>query len=89
MFEDIRNTGDGHWCASSGVAPSQFSPPASPIHVDDQDEAVDVDNDSEPEKITPTSGKVKRGKGLIASKERNRRQVQVIGFMISWTKLWR
>jgi hypothetical protein len=48
MFEDIRNTGDDHWCASSGVEPSQFSPPASPIHVDDQDEAVDVDNDSEP-----------------------------------------
>ncbi|RLM74147.1 L10-interacting MYB domain-containing protein-like [Panicum miliaceum] len=55
MFEDIRNTGDDHWCASSGVAPSQFSPPPSPIPVDDQDEAVNEENDSEPEEITPTS----------------------------------
>jgi hypothetical protein len=68
MFEDIRNTGDDHWCASSGVAPSQFSPPTSPIHVDDQDEAVNVENDSEPEEITPTSAKGKRGKSVDNNK---------------------
>jgi hypothetical protein len=68
MFEDIRNTDDDHWCASSGVAPSQFSPPASPIHVDDEDEAVNADNDSESEEITPTSAKGKRGKSIDINK---------------------
>jgi hypothetical protein len=62
MFEDIRNTGDDHWCASSGVAPSQFSPPTSPIH------SVNVENDSEPEEITPTSAKGKRGKSVDNNK---------------------
>ncbi|RLN41784.1 uncharacterized protein C2845_PM01G45510 [Panicum miliaceum] len=70
MFEDIRNTGDDHWCASSGVAPSQFNPPPSPIPVDYQDEAVNEDNDSEPEKVTPTSGKGKRGKGADNNKRK-------------------
>ena len=62
MFEDIRNTGDDHWCASSGVPPSQDSPPQSPIPVDDEDEAVNEENDSEPEEVTPTSGRGKRGR---------------------------
>jgi len=70
MFGDIRNTGDDHWCASSGVAPSQFSSPPSPIPVDDEDEAVNEVNDSEPEEVTPTSGKGKRGKGADNNKEK-------------------
>ena len=61
MFEDIRNTGDDHWCASSVLPPSQASPPQSPIPVHDEDEAFN--EDSEPEEVTPTSGRGKRGKG--------------------------
>ena len=48
MFEDIRNTGDEHWSAASGIAPS-------PIPLDDEDEADNDDDDSEPEEVTPTS----------------------------------
>jgi hypothetical protein len=47
MFEDIRNTGDDHWRASSVLPPSQASPPQSPILVRDEDEALH--EDSEPE----------------------------------------
>ncbi|CAO2153160.1 unnamed protein product [Urochloa humidicola] len=63
MFEDLRNTGDDHWCASSDVPPSQPNPTAqSPIHVDDEDEAGIEDDDSDPEEVTPTSGRGKRGR---------------------------
>jgi hypothetical protein len=65
MFEDIRNTGDEHWSASSGIAPSpaNLSRHTCPISVDDEDEA-DNDDDSEPEKVTPTSVHgLKRGGG--------------------------
>ncbi|CAN6297149.1 unnamed protein product [Urochloa humidicola] len=62
MFEDLRNTGDDHWCASSGVAPSQPTPPQSPIPIDDEDDAINEENDSDPEDLTLTSGKGKRGK---------------------------
>ncbi|CAN6292135.1 unnamed protein product [Urochloa humidicola] len=62
MFEDLRNTGDDHWCASSGVAPSQPTPPQSPIPIDDEDDAINEENDSDPEDLTPTSGRGKRGK---------------------------
>ncbi|RLM68936.1 L10-interacting MYB domain-containing protein-like [Panicum miliaceum] len=67
MFEDIRNTGDDHWCASSGVPPSQadLSCDNSPINVDEEDEPY---NDSEPEEVTPTSGKGKRGRGADIKK---------------------
>ncbi|CAL5085401.1 unnamed protein product [Urochloa decumbens] len=68
MFEDLRNTGDDHWCASSGVAPSQPSPPQSPIAVDDDDEAGIEENDSDPEEITPTSGRGKRGRAADNNK---------------------
>jgi hypothetical protein len=47
MFEDLRNTGDDAWCASSGVPPS-------PVNVDEEDED-NIDGDSEPEAVTPTS----------------------------------
>ncbi|CAL5076568.1 unnamed protein product [Urochloa decumbens] len=68
MFEDLRNTGDDHWCASSGVAPSQPSPPQSPIPVDDDDEAGIEENDSDPEEIAPTSGTRKRGRAADNNK---------------------
>ncbi|CAL5092770.1 unnamed protein product [Urochloa decumbens] len=68
MFEDLRNTGDDHWCASSGVAPSQPTEPQSPIHVDDEDEAINEEEDSEAEEVTPTSGRGKRGKGAANNK---------------------
>jgi hypothetical protein len=66
MFEDIRNTGDDHWHASSGLPPSQASPPQSPILVRDEDEALH--EDSEAEEVTPTSGRGKRGKGADSNK---------------------
>ena len=52
MFENLHNTGDDHWSASSGVAPSQ------PSDVDD--EADNQDDDSEPEEVTPTSEVTKK-----------------------------
>jgi hypothetical protein len=68
IFEDLRNTGDDHWCASSGVAHSQPSPPQSPIPVDGKDEPFDEENDSEPDEVTPISGKGKRGRGADNTK---------------------
>ncbi|CAO2190563.1 unnamed protein product [Urochloa humidicola] len=68
MFEDLRNTGDDHWCASSGVAPFQSTPPQSPNRVDDEDEAIlEEDHDSEDE-VTPTIARGKRGRGADNSK---------------------
>ncbi|XP_034604868.1 uncharacterized protein [Setaria viridis] len=66
MFEDLRNTGDEHWSASSGIAPSSanLSRESSPIPIDDEDEADKVDSDSEPEEVTPRSVHgSKRGRG--------------------------
>lgn len=59
MFEDLRNTGDDHWSASSGLPPTQQNVEQSPINVDVEFEPTNED-DSEPEEITPSSGKVKR-----------------------------
>lgn len=53
MFEDIRNTGDDHWSACSGIAPSQetsLSCGNSLVNLDDED-----DEDSDKELETPTS----------------------------------
>src|SRR5438105_1163252 len=63
MFEDLRNTSDDHWCASSGVPPfeANVSFDNSPINVDDEDEGEN-DDDSEPEEVTPTSARGKRGR---------------------------
>ncbi|CAM0146433.1 unnamed protein product [Urochloa decumbens] len=70
MFEDIRNTGDDHWCASSGVAPSQEQ---SAIPIDDDDEAIDEEQDSEQEEVTPTSGRGKRGRGRGAENSKGKK----------------
>ncbi|CAN6211926.1 unnamed protein product [Urochloa humidicola] len=61
MFdEDLRNTGDDHWSASSGVAPyhGNLSRENSPI---DTDEA-DNDDDSESDEVISTSGLGKRAR---------------------------
>jgi hypothetical protein len=70
MFEDLRNTGDDHWCISSGVASSQPSPPQSPIPVDGEDEPFNEKNDSELEEVTPISGRGKRGRRANNTKEK-------------------
>ena len=70
MFEDLRNTGDAHWRASSGVAPSQTSLSCdnSQNNIDEEDEANN-DDDSEPEQVTPTSTcEEKRGGGAFNRK---------------------
>jgi len=69
MFEDLRNTGDDAWCASSGVPPSQASPSCdnSPINVDEVGED-NIDDDSEPEAVTLTSAPRKRSGGTITNK---------------------
>ncbi|CAL5050850.1 unnamed protein product [Urochloa decumbens] len=64
MFEDLRNTGDEHWSASSGIAPS-------PIPVDEDDEGAN-DDDSDPEEVTPTTvpaSKRSRGASNIKGKK--------------------
>jgi hypothetical protein len=63
IFEDLRNTGDDRWCASSGVAPSQPNLLQSPISVDGEDEPFNKENDSEPEKVTPIIGVGGGGQG--------------------------
>jgi len=60
MFENLHNTGDDHWSASSGVAPSQ------PSDVDD--EADNEDDDSEPEEVTPTSEVTKKNERINVNK---------------------
>jgi len=56
MFEDLRNTGEDHWGPSSGQLPQ------SPVHesLREGDGTNDIDDDSEPEEIAPSSGKGKR-----------------------------
>jgi hypothetical protein len=67
MFEDLRNTGDDHWSASSGIAPSSAN---SPIPVDDEDE-LEHDDDSDPEEVTTMSlPSSKRGRGARNKKEK-------------------
>ncbi|CAN6244751.1 unnamed protein product [Urochloa humidicola] len=68
MFEDLRNTGDDHWCASSGVAPSQPTPPQSPNRVDDEDEAMNLEDQDSEDEVTPPIARGKRGRGADNSK---------------------
>jgi hypothetical protein len=88
MFEDIHNTGADHCCASSGLPPSQAIPyhnlpflfrmkmkPVMKI-VSWRRSHLQV-------------GEGREAKGLIITKERNRRQLQVIGFMNRCTRLWK
>jgi hypothetical protein len=64
MFEDLRNTGDDHWSASTGVPPSPTnrSHENSAINIDEEQDD-DISDDSEPEEVTPTSGKGKIRQG--------------------------
>ncbi|XP_062224516.1 L10-interacting MYB domain-containing protein-like [Phragmites australis] len=75
MFEDLRNTGDDHFCASSGLIPQ------SPNGVlNGGDEEAELDDDSEPEEITSSGkGKGKRHCGDDKDKEKERRQVEASG----------
>lgn len=57
MFEVLRNTGDDHFCASSGLIPEE-SPLINLGGGDDGSEDVDSD---ELEEVTPPKGKGKRG----------------------------
>lgn len=78
MFEDLRNTGDDHWSAGSGVPPSQpyISMDNSHVEVDgtEGDEHVNED-ESEAEEVTPTSNKGKR-KMASGSKEKKKKMVR-------------
>ena len=49
MFEDLRNTGDDHFCASSGVIPQSPNGGSN-----GGDEEAESDDDNEPEEITPS-----------------------------------
>ena len=54
MFENLQNTGDDHWCASSGVAPSQGSFSGA-INLDEEDEGDNEDSNDDLEELpTPT-----------------------------------
>lgn len=56
MFENLQNTGDDHWCASSGIQPSQAA-----TNLDDEDEAENEDSDDDlEEQRTPTNGPTRR-----------------------------
>jgi hypothetical protein len=86
MFGDIRNTGDDHWFACSGIAPSQemsLSCGNSVVNLDDED-----DEDSDKELETPTSReRGERGmQGLLKVKQRSQRQAMVVGYRIKWAK---
>ncbi|GJN32428.1 hypothetical protein PR202_gb20937 [Eleusine coracana subsp. coracana] len=60
MFENLQNTDDDHWCASSGVAPSQGSS-YDATNLDEEDEGGNEDSDDDLEELpTPTSGATRR-----------------------------
>ncbi|WVZ59522.1 hypothetical protein U9M48_009648 [Paspalum notatum var. saurae] len=65
IFEDLRNTGEDHWNASSGVPPTNTNnlSERSPINVGEEDED-DINDDSEPEEVIPTNVTGKRGRVL-------------------------
>jgi hypothetical protein len=66
MFEDLRNTGNDHLSASSGITPSS----ATPIPIDDEDE-LEHDDDSNPKEVTTMSlPSSKRGRGARNKKEK-------------------
>ncbi|XP_062185934.1 L10-interacting MYB domain-containing protein-like [Phragmites australis] len=64
-FEDLRNTGDDHFCASSGVIPQD--------ELDGGDELLESDDDNEAEEITPpVKAKGKRACGAMDKGKRPR-----------------
>jgi hypothetical protein len=56
MFENLHNTGEDHWCISSGVPPSQRYQPS------EEEEEEEEEDNSEPDPGTPTSGAKRRNK---------------------------
>jgi hypothetical protein len=75
MFEDLRNTGDDHFSASSGLIP-EHSPL---INLDGGDEG----GDSEEEEVTPPlKGKGKRIVGAENDKRKRPKQVVDNGYKI-------
>jgi hypothetical protein len=71
MFEDLRNTGDDHFDASSSVI-LEHSPL---INLDGGDEGGDSEDVSSEEEVTPPKGKGKRIVGAENDKERCLKQV--------------
>jgi hypothetical protein len=57
MFENLHNTGEDHWCASSGVPPSQSYQPSG-----EEEEEEEEEDNSEPDPGTPTSGAKRRNR---------------------------
>jgi hypothetical protein len=57
MFENLHNTGEDHWCASSGVPPSQSYQPS-----EEEEEEEEEEDNSEPDRGTPTSGAKRRNR---------------------------
>ena len=68
MFEDLRNTGDDAWCASSGVPPSQASLSCDNSLINVEEGEDNIDDDSEPEAVTLTSAPGKRSGGTVTNK---------------------
>ncbi|PUZ59735.1 hypothetical protein GQ55_4G066300 [Panicum hallii var. hallii] len=56
MFENLHNTGEDHWCASSGVPPSQSYQPS------EEEEEEEEEDNSEPDPGTPTGGAKRRNR---------------------------
>jgi hypothetical protein len=87
MFEDLRNTGNDHLCASSSLIPEE-SPLINLGGGDDGSEDVDSD---ELEEVTSPKGKGKGGGGVLLvvtlKKERSPRHVLDNGCKIKLVKL--
>jgi hypothetical protein len=57
MFENLHNTGEDHWCASSGIPPSQSYQPS-----EEEEEEEEEEDNSKPDPGTPTSGAKRRNR---------------------------
>lgn len=62
MFEDLRNTGDDHFCASSGLIPEN-SPLINLEGADEGGDSEDISSEEEEEVPPPSKGNGKRSAG--------------------------
>jgi hypothetical protein len=62
MFDDLRNTGDDHLCASSSLIP-EHSPLINLDGGDNDGDSEDVSSEEEEEVTPPPKGKGKRSAG--------------------------